>query len=152
MVIRPDVAERAGESHIASITVECHSGAVFAFMSDPEKLDRWSFGTWQTEISPNGLVIGTAIFDGSKIMLKIDADLHRLSIDYHLGTEPHNLVPRINVRIVPGPIVGLTDDACVLTLIAWRTASMDDERWRKLKASHEFEVVLIKNLIETGRG
>jgi hypothetical protein len=148
----PDVAERAGESHIASIAVECHSGAVFAFMADPEKLDRWSFGTWHTEISPNGLVMGTAIFDGSKILLKIDADLHRLSIDYHLGTEPHNLVPRINVRVVPGSIVGLNDDACVLTLIAWRTASMNDERWRKLKASHEFEVVLIKNLLESGRG
>jgi hypothetical protein len=53
---------------------------------------------------------------------------------------------------VPGPIVGLSDDFCVLTLIAWRTASMNDERWRRLKASHEFEVVLIKNLLESGRG
>jgi uncharacterized protein YndB with AHSA1/START domain len=147
-----NLAERAGESHIASIVIQCHSAAVFAFMTDPEKLERWSFGTWHTEISPTGLVVGTAIFDGSKTLLKIEADVHRLSIDYHLGTEPHDLVPRIYARIMPGPMVGLDDDSSVLTLVAWRTAAMDNERWRKLRASHEFEVVLIKNLLESGRG
>ena len=38
-----------------------------------------------------------------------------------------------------------------LTFIAWRAAAMDDDRWRRLTASHEFEAVLIKNLIENGR-
>jgi hypothetical protein len=38
-----------------------------------------------------------------------------------------------------------------LTFIAWRAAAMDDDRWRRLAASHEFEAVLIKNLIENGR-
>jgi hypothetical protein len=28
---------------------------------------------------------------------------------------------------------------------------MDDDRWRRLTASHEFEAVLLKNLIENGR-
>jgi len=28
---------------------------------------------------------------------------------------------------------------------------MDDDRWRRLTASHDFEVVLLKNLIENGR-
>ena len=37
------------------------------------------------------------------------------------------------------------------TFIAWRAATMDDDRWRRLTASHEFEVVLIKSLLENGR-
>ena len=60
-------------------------------------------------------------------------------------------MPRINVRAVPGLSVGLEAESCVLTFIAWRAAAMDDDRWRRLTASHEFEVVLLKNLIENGR-
>jgi hypothetical protein len=99
----------------------------------------------------DGLVTGTSIFDGGKILVRIDADAGRLSIDYQLGVDTNCLVPRINVRVVPGPYVGLDVESCVLTFIAWRAAGMDDDRWRRLTASHEFEVVLLKNLIENGR-
>lgn len=141
----------AGQSHITSISVNKTASDVFAFMADPEKLNRWSFGTWETEIAGDGLVTGTSMFDGGNILVRIDADMERLSIDYMLGTQSHKLVPRINVRVVPGPNLGLDKDCCVLTFIAWRAATMDDDRWRRLTASHEFEVVLIKNLLENGR-
>jgi hypothetical protein len=138
----------AGDSHITSIVVKREASAVFAFMADEEKLHRWSFGTWKTEIAKDGLVTGTSIFDGSKLLVRIDADEKRLSIDYLIGADAAKLVPRINVRIVPGDRLGLKAHSCVLTFIAWRAAVMDDDRWRKLTASHEFEAVLIKNLIE----
>ena len=141
----------AGQSHIASIEVKRPAAEVFAFMADPAKLSRWSFGTWETEIAADGLVTGTSIFDGAKIFVRIDADTERLSIDYRLGADPQKLVPRINVRIVPGLNLGLDPGHCVLTFIAWRAAAMDDDRWRRLTVSHEFEAVLIKNLIENGR-
>jgi hypothetical protein len=141
----------AGQSHIASIVVTRPAAEVFAIMADPARLHRWSFGTWETEIAPDGLVTGTSIFDGARILVCIDADSPRLSIDYHLGPAPDRLVPRITVRVVPGPHVGLESSSCVLTFIAWRAATMDDDRWRRLTASHEFEAVLLKNLIENGR-
>ncbi len=140
-----------GQSHIASIEVRHPAAEVFAFMADPAKLNRWSFGTWETEIAADGLVAGTGIFDGAKIFVRIDADGDRLSIDYRIGTDPQKLLPRINVRVVPGPHLGLDPGHCVLAFIAWRSAAMDDDRWRRLTASHEFEAVLIKNLIENGR-
>ena len=142
----------AGQSHITSIVVQRPAAEVFAFLADPEELHRWSFGTWQTDIAADGLVTGTSIFDGGKILVRIDADKERLAIDYRLGLDPAKLVPRINVRIVPGANLGLDPGHCVLTFIAWRSASMDDDRWRRLTASHEFEVVLIKNLLENGKG
>jgi hypothetical protein len=141
----------AGQSHITSIVVKKAADAVFAVMADPTKLHRWSFGTWETEIAADGLVTGTSMFDGAKILVRIDADAGRLSINYRLGADASRLVPRINVRVVPGPHVGLDGESCVLTFIAWRAATMDDDRWRRLTASHEFEVVLLKNLIENGR-
>lgn len=140
-----------GQSHITSITIERTAAEVFDFMADPAKLHRWSFGTWATEIAPDGLVTGSSIFDGAKILVRIDADRRKLSIDYQLGSDAANLVPRILVRVVPGPHLGLDGEQCVLTFIAWRAAAMDDDRWRRLTASHEFEAVLIKNLIENGR-
>ena len=141
----------AGQSHIASIEVKRGAAQVFAFMADPAKLNRWSFGTWETEIAADGLVTGTSIFDGARTFVRIDADTDRLSIDYRLGADPAKLLPRINVRVVPGVNLGLDPGHCVLTFIAWRAAAMDDDRWRRLTASHDFEAVLIKNLIENGR-
>ncbi|CAN5387903.1 hypothetical protein BH10PSE7_BH10PSE7_29200 [soil metagenome] len=142
---------RAGQSDIRSIVVKREASAVFAIMADVEKLHRWSFGTWETEIAEDGIVTGTSLFDGSKLLVRIDADEGDLTIKYHLGTDRAALMPRILVRVVPGPHVGLADDHCVLTFMAWRSEAMDEDRWRRLTASHEMEAVLLKSLIETGR-
>ena len=141
-----------GTSHITSIIVKKPASEVFTFMADPAKLSKWSIGTWSTELLPDGLVLGTSLFDGSKGYVRIDPQPQRHSIDYHLGATPDALVPRIEVRVVPGPHLGVEDRISVLTFVAWRTATMDDDRWRRLTAAHELEVVLIKNLLESGRG
>ncbi|MGI9434983.1 MAG: SRPBCC family protein [Geminicoccaceae bacterium] len=136
------------QSHITSITIDAPAEQVFAFMSDPEKMDRWSFGTWKTKVQHDGLIEGQAIFDGARTLVKIDADPDRFLIDYHLGIAKDRLIPRISLRVVPGPWLDLRSDQSVLTFIAWRPASMTDARWRRLTASHEFEAVLLKPLIE----
>lgn len=120
-------------------------------MADAGNLHRWSFGTWKTAFRDDGLIHGTSLFDGAPILVRIDRDEARLSIDYHLGHEPEKLVPRIQLRMVPGHHVGLGDDQSVLTFIAWRSEAMDDDRWRKLTAAHEMEAALAKSLIETGQ-
>ena len=135
------------QSHITSITIDAPAETVFSYMSDAAKLNRWSFGTWETVLHDDGLVEGKAIFDGARIFVRIDADTSRMSIDYHLGAERDELTPRISVRVVPGERLDLSSEQAVLTFIAWRPASMSDERWRRLTASHEFEVVLLKSLI-----
>ncbi len=135
------------KSHITSITIDAPVEAVFTFMSDPTKLNRWSFGTWETLVHEDGMIEGKAIFDGARTFVRIDADRSRFLIDYHLGAERDHLVHRISVRVVPGKRLDLDPHQAVLTLIAWRPASMSDERWRRLTASHEFEVVLLKSLI-----
>ena len=57
---------------------------------------------------------------------------------------------RFRRPVVPGDRLGLGPNACLLTLLAWRVKGMADERWARLCASHEFEVFLIKSLIEAG--
>lgn len=135
-------------AHTASIDVAAPAEAAFAYLADPAKLHTWSFGTWKTELHDDGLVAGRAIFDDALTWVRIDADAQRLAIDFHLGAEKTALTPRISVRVVPGARLGLDAGSCVVTFLAWRPRAMADQRWRRLTASHEFEVFLIKALIE----
>ena len=135
-------------SHITSITIDRDARFVFEYMRSPENLQNWSFGTWETDISPDGLICGKSLFDGSSAWVRISADNDSLVVDYHIGQTPQNLVPRIMVRVVPGSHLGFEPQRSVLTFIAWRACDMDDLRWRKLTASHELEIVLLKSLIE----
>ncbi len=137
-------------THTISIELAVPAERAFAFMADPAKLDRWSFGTWKTVLHEGGLVEGSAIFDGAVTWVRIEGDPASGVIDYHLGKDRTALTPRIMARIVPGDRLGLGANACLLTLLAWRVKGMADERWARLCASHEFEVFLIKSLIEAG--
>lgn len=123
---------------------------VFAFMSDPKKLNLWSFGTWETVIHPDGLVQGRALQSGAPILLRIEAYAPLRIIDYHLGESPDRLSPRIFARVTPGEAIGLDHGQCRLLMTGLRAAGMDDERWARLRRAHAFEIDVIKSLIETG--
>ena len=60
------------------------------------------------------------------------------------------MLPRILALVVPGPQVGHREDECLVTLLAWRDAGMDEARWRRLTTGHEAEIMLLKALIERG--
>ncbi len=123
---------------------------VFDFMADPHRLDLWSFGTWRVEVAPDGLVKGTAIYDGSHTFVRIDADPARLLIDYAIGTAPDALSPRIFARVTPGDVLGLDPDKAMLSVVALRTADMDEARWQGLTTAHAFETGLIRAILESG--
>ncbi|MGI9332111.1 MAG: hypothetical protein ACR2RL_03045 [Gammaproteobacteria bacterium] len=133
-----------------SITIGKPAADVFAFMSDPARMDLWSFGTFEIVRRDDGLVEGRSLFDGATVFVRIDPAPDRWLIDYHVGDRADALTPRIFARISPGPLAGLDESACVLTLVAVRSATMSDERWERLVASHAFELQLLKSLIETG--
>lgn len=133
-----------------SIAIGKPAADVFAFMADPARMDLWSFGTFRTELLDNGLVEGRSIFDGSTVYVRIVPAPEHWLIDYHVGDKADTLAPRIFARVSPGPLAGMGEDACVLSLVAVRSTGMTDERWNRLVASHAFELHLLKSLIETG--
>ena len=138
----------APASHATSIVIGRPAETAFAFIADTQNLRRWSFGTWETTHRPDGLVEGRSLLDGAVTFVRISPDAATGSVWFHLGAAAAALTPRIVAHIVPGAHVGIPEDHCVLTLLAWRAAGMDDDRWRRLTAAHEFEVVLLKSLIE----
>ena len=132
----------------ASVAIERNAEAVFKFMSDPNKMDLWSFGSWRISVDGDGLVHGRSIFDGSTACVRIEPDAQNRLIDYCIGTTPENLEPRIFVRVTPGEVTGSSALNCILSMVAFRTEAMSDDRWRRLVTAHAFEVQLIKSLLE----
>lgn len=132
------------------IQIDRPAAEVFGFIADPAKLDLWSFGTWTVLRRDGDTIDGAAIFDGGRITVRVDPCPQRLLVDYWIGSERAALQPRIFARVTPGELAGRGAGCSLLTLAALRAAGMDDERWQRLTASHRFELLLIKRLVETG--
>ena len=136
-------------SHSATLRVDVAADVAFEFLADPLQLGRWSLGCFDTEAAgAPGLFTGISLYDGARGWFRVDADRSRHIVDYHVG-DATSQVPRVSARVVPGPVCGLPQAACYVTLIAWRVHGMDDARWSRLCAAHEAEIWLIKSQIET---
>jgi hypothetical protein len=130
--------------------IDCPAEQVLAFMADPQKLGLWAFGSWNTLVDETELIRGFSIKDGSQIFVRISSDENRGLIDYHVGVQPNQLVPRIFARVFPGTAFGGNDQESGLMMSALRTDDMDDARWKDLRETHAVEIGLIKAAIETG--
>jgi hypothetical protein len=135
-------------SHCATAPCNAAAETAYAFLADAAKLGTWALGSWATQPLNGGVVRGTSLFDASQVYVRADGDPERLSVDFAVGDDPGTLVRRIAARVVPGPTLGLDDRRCVVTLLAWRTADMSDERWHRLSASHDVEILLLRARIE----
>lgn len=138
------------QTDCASTSIKRPACDVFRFLADPANMDLWSFGTWKTVISDDGLIKGQALQDGSSVYVRIESHANQLLIDYHVGSDASQLQPRIFARVIPGNVVDLQDDESILTMLAIRTPDMSNERWQSLINAHAVEIELIRSLIETG--
>jgi hypothetical protein len=82
------------------------------------------------------------LFDGEQLFFKPVGDRGRLLVDYWVGADAGSLSLRAMTRVIPR-----ARNSCVVSLTAWREASMGDERWERLVACHEVEIRLIQALL-----
>lgn len=138
--------------HAYAVTarVDVAAEEAFAFLCDPTALSRWSLGCMDLVHVRDGIYTGRSLFDGGQGWLSIDPAPARLLVDYHVGTLDRR-EPRISARVVPGIVCGLGDSACYVTLTAWRSMAMTAERWRRLCATHDAEIWVIKAQVEARR-
>ena len=130
--------------HGVSVEVAVKAENAFHYLADPQKVGRWALGCFNVQPAANpGLYQGTSLFDGSKAWFWIDSDPERMIIDYYVGDADRQL-PRISTRIVSGPHYGRDADHCIVTMNAWRTIDMTDDRWLRLCATHEAEILMIQ--------
>jgi hypothetical protein len=136
-------------AHCVSALCTAPAEDAFAYAADPGRLGEWALGCWDAAERPDGIVEGTSLFDGGQTYARPDADRGRMIVDFDVGDDPAALVRRITLRVVRGVEIGSPPTTSLVILTAWRIASMDDERWRRLAVAHEAEVLLLRHRIET---
>ena len=131
---------------ISSITIHRDINDIFNFMIDIQQINLWSFGIqWDVEHPfENNIIKGISNTDQSISYLKITKNDKTKKINYWIGKDIENLIPRIYVRITPTRDI----DVHKLSMIAFKTDDMDDERWKNLKNLHQSEIKTIKEYIE----
>jgi len=128
---------------VTSINIIGEIDTIFNFMQDKNKINLWSLGVkWYN--NNHEIIEGISNYDNSTLYLKITTKEDIKQITYWIGSNVNNLTPRIYVYIIK------TDKFYnnKLSMVAYRTQDMDDERWLGLKESHKKEVKIIKKLIE----
>ncbi|NKB36826.1 MAG: hypothetical protein GKR93_06590 [Gammaproteobacteria bacterium] len=135
--------------HSSSIEVNVDTDTAFKYLSDGVAQGDWTLGSMQRKKVRDNTYSGVSLFNGDELFIQIEADLEKLIIYYHVGMDLENLQPRNVVRIVPGPVIGRDETVCLITLLSWRNAAADDAKWKLTCVSHETEMYIIKNRLES---
>lgn len=135
-------------AHQAASRVAVPAGFAFDRLSDAGFVGQWALGSMGLEPVGDGVFRGCSLFDGSAAFVEVRADRALGLIDFHVGTEQVRR-PRIFIRVTPGAVLGLDEDACLVTLHALRAADAPDDRWARTCLTHEAEILLIKAQLET---
>ena len=134
--------------HTSSIKVKRPAAVVFELMSDGIKQGNWAWGSANRKEVGKGVFAGESVFDGQRTFVRLHSDAERLTVDYEVGKSEAGMQFRTMSRVLPGPVLGLGEAECVVSLMTWRLASQDDDSWTQIGTVHEAEMYLIRGLAE----
>lgn len=135
-------------AHCVSALCDAPAADAFAYLADAERVGEWALGCWDARAGDDGVVRGTSLFDGAETFVRTRPVVESRTVDFEVGGDPEQLVRRISARVVGGDELGVDQGRSLLILLAWRTGSMDDDRWHRLVAAHDAEVLLLRERIE----
>lgn len=134
--------------HSSSIMVERPAAVAFELMSDGLKQGQWAWGSLnRTEVEP-GLFCGTSTFTGKQTFVRLNVDRPRFQVDYEVGAAKDAMQFRNMSRVIPGELLRMGPDKCVVTLLTWRLETQTDAEWIQFGTIHEAEMFLIKGILE----
>jgi hypothetical protein len=137
--------------HAVARLCRASTSRAFALLTEAPGMASWNLGLWHTrEVGPS-LFTGESLFGGTSAWVHVQTDAARGLVEYWVGADANSLTPRIHARVQPGAELGHPANTCVVTLLAWRTPEMDEERWQRLKATHDVEIDLIRAQLEHTR-
>ena len=138
-----------GFAHITSVHSSCMPEKAFARLSDLSQLTDWNFNLKEIQMMGENLARGVLKLNGESILIRLSMDHEMRILHFHLGNSMDSMIPRIMIRVLSHSFQGESTTGCVITMIAWKVAGMDEERWRGLKAAHEYEILQIKAILES---
>ena len=135
-------------AHSVSALCDAPASAAFGYLADVERIGEWALGCWDARRGEGDVVRGTSLFDGTASFVRVRPAAETLTVDFEVGDDPDHLVRRIAARVVGGDDLGGDPHRSLVILLAWRTDSMDDDRWSRLTASHDTEILMLRERIE----
>lgn len=139
-------------AHAASIEVPVDAGRALAFLADGMAQTHWALGSWDRRDLGGGLFVGTSLFDGTELYVRLEAHHELLLVDYSIGPDPADLRRLVEARVVPGDVLGRDPGVCVITLTVWRSTAFTPEAWARTYHAFKTEVHLIRGRLAGGRG
>ena len=136
--------------HATARLCQAAPSSALAHLSTQAGMSRWVLGLWNCREVEPGLFEGASLFDGGTGWVRVVVDAGRHQVDYHVGPTPASLVPRIRAGVIAGETLGHPPGTCLVTLEAWRTGDMGEDRWTRLMHTHETEIELIRAQLEAG--
>ena len=137
-------------AHEASIEIAVPAERAFAYLADGMKQGEWALGSWNRRAADDGIFVGNSLFDGSELSIRLTAHPELMLVVYDVGVSIDDLRPLVWGRVVPGPVLGLADDHCVVTLTVWRGSTTSDAVWELLSHTFPTELHMIKGRLELG--
>jgi len=134
--------------HSSSIMVECPASKAFEIMSDGIRQGKWAWGSFDREEVEPGLFKGKSVFTGKDNYVRLHVDHSRMLVDYDVGASRDVMQFRNMSRVLPGHLLRLGDQVCVVSLLTWRLSTQTDAEWAQAGCIHEAEMFLIKGLLE----
>lgn len=135
--------------HATARLCQASVAQALAHLSTQAGMSRWVLGLWNCRELAPGLFQGESLFDGGTGLVRVRVDAAGGTVDYGVGAGTDTLSWRIRASVVAGDALGHAPGGCLVTLQAWRTGDMDDERWARLVHSHETEIELIRAQLAT---
>ena len=137
-------------AHCAATLAQVDARKAFDFLADGMNQTYWALGSWDRRQIGDRTFVGTSLFDGRELVVRLVPDEERLLVDFETGRSPDSLQHAVEARVVPGPTLGHPEGTCVVTLTVWRGADVDDAAWELLWHCFETEIQMIRGRLELG--
>ncbi|MDB5579796.1 MAG: hypothetical protein JWR80_4972 [Bradyrhizobium sp.] len=134
--------------HSSSILVARPAPVAFELMSDGIKQGRWAWGSFDRQEVEPGLFRGRSVFTGKENFVRLNVNREQFLVDYDVGPDKASMQFRNMSRVIPGNLLKIGDDNCVVSLLTWRLGTQSDAEWEQFSCIHEAEMFLIKGLLE----
>ena len=135
-------------AHSASIAVDVSADVAFAFLADGMNQSYWALGSLERRALGDDLYVGTSMFDGQELYVRLRPNAELRLVDYFLGADPDSLQHLVESRVIPGEELGRAPGTCVVTNTHWRPEDMDADEWTLTYYLWKTEVYLIKGHLE----
>jgi hypothetical protein len=144
------VSRRTSQAFSVAAVVEAEAEVAFAFLADGMNQQYWALGSWDRRPLGEGLFVGTSLFDGTELTVRVIPRPELGIVDFETGKDAGSLAFAVQARIVSGAELGHGDGACLLTLTVFRAAAVDDDTWERLWHVFETEIHMIKGRLQIG--